>query len=154
MSTIAGALRSAPREAPFLHHGEETITFGELDERSDRVAAGLAARGVRRGDRVSVALQNGPAWLELFFGAMKLGAIVVTLSPRYREHELRHMLGNSGAVLAIADAASAPYYGSVPVLDGPPYGEGGLPEAEAGPDDPAVILYTSGTTGSPKGAVL
>ncbi|MFI6595638.1 class I adenylate-forming enzyme family protein [Nonomuraea sp. NPDC050536] len=156
MSTIAAALRAAPRNAPFLHHGEETISFGELDERSDRVAAGLAERGVGKGDRVSVALPNGPAWLELFFGAMKLGAIVVTLNPRYREAELRHMLSHSGTSLAVTDAETAVHYRDmgVAVCTEIPYGTAAAPESEVGPDDPAVILYTSGTTGRPKGAVL
>ncbi|MDD7918188.1 class I adenylate-forming enzyme family protein [Actinomycetospora callitridis] len=172
--SLPGLLRTAARERPdavFLREAPGTITLWELDEHADRLAAGLAARGVGPGDRVAVALPNGAAWIGLLFATTRLGAVLVTLNVRYRGSELEHMLADSGArvVVTVPEAGGtdlvALYAELEPALpdlehvvvdvdellgDGPRETRGD----DADPGDPAVILYTSGTTGTPKGAVL
>jgi fatty-acyl-CoA synthase len=176
-------LRAAAREAPeavFLRESTEVVTFAELDVRVQAVVAGLASRGIRAGDRVAIAAPNGRAWLEVFFGTLRLGAVLVTLNIRYRASELEYMLNQSGARLLVTAAADGDFdfldfyrtfAGRIPTVEQivylqAPAGTGGgryedLPAApavdppsRARPADPAVILYTSGTTGRAKGAVL
>ncbi len=187
-TTHPALLRSVAEETPdtvFLETtsasgGACSVTFAELEDRSRRVAAGLLARGVRRGDRVAVAAPNHVEWLELFYGVTRIGAVLVTLNVRYREAELRFMLNQSGARLVVTSATDSGtdlrdlYAGirtEIPAVDEilvlgvdgdddyssllrDPDDSLILAEAEVGPDDPALILYTSGTTGRPKGAVL
>jgi acyl-CoA synthetase (AMP-forming)/AMP-acid ligase II len=172
--SVAGLLRAAARERPdavFLREAPTAVTHRELDEHVDRLAAGLAARGVGPGDRVAVALPNGAAWIGLLFAATRLGAVLVTLNVRYRGSELEHMLDDSGARLVVTvptagDTDLAALYAELrPRLPGLEHvvtdvdelvGDAApaTPGDGAEPDDPAVILYTSGTTGTPKGAVL
>ena len=178
---LSSLLRAAARENPdrpfLLGPGDDVVPFGELDRRADRCAAGLAARGIGAGDRVAVAGLNTADWLTLFFGATRLGAAVVTLNVRYRETELEYMLGQSGARLVVSEAELAGfdfralYAGLAPRIpaveavlwfgDPGPDGfdallaaDGPAPTGDPAPDTPAVVLYTSGTTGRPKGAVL
>lgn len=115
--SVPGLLRQAARERPdavFLREAESgrlrsaarrpgTLTLRELDEHVDRLAAGLAVRGVGAGDRVAVALPNGAAWIGLLFATTRLGAVLVTLNVRYRGGELEHMLADSGARLVATD---------------------------------------------------
>ncbi|SKA36628.1 fatty-acyl-CoA synthase [Enhydrobacter aerosaccus] len=90
-------------DAPALLHGELSITFGELAERSLRVAQGLADLGVGAGDRVALWLPNVPAYLLLYFACARLGAIAVAVNTRYRAVEVADIVGRSGAkVLACA----------------------------------------------------
>ena len=177
LSAVLRAAADEHRGRPFLlGPRDRVLTFDDVDALADRCAAGLAARGIGAGDRVAVAGLNTADWLTLFFGAVRLGAAVVTLNPRYRETELEYMLGQSGARLVVSEAElggfdyRALYADLAPRLptvadvvffgDGPD-GFGALlaagdeaPAADLGPDTPAVVLYTSGTTGRPKGAVL
>lgn len=170
---LSRALRAAP-DRPFLVGGADPVTVRELDARADRCATGLAARGIRPGDRVAVSGLNTTDWVTLFFGAVRAGAAVVTLNPRYRETELTHMLGQSRTRLVVSEGelpgvdVRALYAGlDLPGLEVVWFGddgsdgfaalcdsEGSVPEVELGTDSPAVVLYTSGTTGRPKGAVL
>lgn len=170
--TVGGALEAAAtRDAVFLHDGDDTITFSGFDELVDRVAAGLLARGVGRGDRIGLLGPNTAQWLAVFFGAARIGAVVVPLNVRYRERELSYMLGQSGARLvvgveAVPDFDFAAYFASsgIPAVH---FGEGfdalastpappalAAARAAVDPGDPLMILYTSGTTGRPKGAVI
>ncbi|MEH0109542.1 long-chain fatty acid--CoA ligase [Tersicoccus sp. MR15.9] len=160
-----------------------TTTYDELAERVDRLAAVLREHGVRPGDRVAYLGENHPAFLETLFAAGGCGAVFVPLNTRLAAPELRFALGDSGATvlvhassltgLALPGSADTAVGLRLRVDDGPdPRFTGEIPAddvdleealAAADPvrvdvhvtlDDPALILYTSGTTGQPKGAVL
>jgi long-chain acyl-CoA synthetase len=144
------------------------LTYEELDERSARVAGLLAARGVAPGDRVGLMLPNVPQFPVLYYGVLRAGAVVVPMNPLLKAREVEYYLGDSGAKLifawhATADEAAkgAEAVGAdvVPVApaefdrllgDHPPQ----TAVAGRADDATAVILYTSGTTGKPKGAEL
>ncbi len=151
------------------------LTYRSFNERADKLASALRLRyGIRKGDRVAVLAYNCSETLELFFALGKLGAIMVPLNYRLVEPELQYIIQNSesrllffgpefeGTVKAILPEVSLEYV--VPFHDDgllTSYEEllsmpfTGVPEpAEIDLDDPWLILYTSGTTGQPKGAVL
>ena len=147
------------------------LTYAELNARCDRLAAGLAAHGVGRGDTIGLYLMNGPAYLESFIAAIKLGAVPFNVNYRYRAEELRYLFNNAGAVAVIHDAefasVMAEVVGHVPSLrlsvavGGDAAGSvayADLPAAEpiAKPErseDDILLLYTGGTTGMPKGVM-
>ncbi|WP_063048322.1 class I adenylate-forming enzyme family protein [Nocardia arthritidis] len=161
---------------------DRKIRFAEMDAWSDRVATGLLRLGIRRGDRIAVNGPNTPEWLAVYFGAAKIGAVVVGLSVRYRENEFARILGDSctRAVVTVPSSEGIDFLGILAGLrDRLPhletvvtFGAGGdhtldelsstpadtvlLTEAEDAvrENDPVMIIYTSGTTGRPKGAVL
>ena len=118
-----------------------SITYGRLWQDAARVAGGLRAAGVQRGDRVAIRLGNGIEWVLAFFGAQLLGAVVVPVNTRFTEEEVAYVLSDSGA--------SFNFEPGVPLPDGEPV-EG---ERDLDSDDLAAIFYTSGTTGFPKGAM-
>src|ERR1039457_3904082 len=128
------------REALAETGGGPRLTYRELWDRAARVAGGLRAAGLQRGDRVALRLGNGVDWVLGFFGAMLADATVVPVNTRLTEDEVAYVVTDSGASYVIAPGD--------PLPDGPP-----LAIDDAGPDDPAAIFYTSGTTGFPKGAV-
>ena len=155
--------------------GDRRISVAEMDESSDRVAAGLLGLGLRRGDRVAVNALTQPEWVEVFFAAAKLGLVVVGLNVRYRRGELDHILNHSRAkalvtlpavqdvdLLGLVDGLDTPDLQHViSIGDGAPVTLDDLRVDEPAervpglsPDDPAMVIYTSGTTGVPKGAVL
>jgi long-chain acyl-CoA synthetase len=132
---------SAHAERPALFVDGETVTYAELGARSAAAAAALRARGVEAGDRVALVLPNGPGFVATLFGLLRLGAIAVPLNPLLAPPEVEARLAVSGAKLLLDEE---PGPGSV----APP---GPVARED---DDPAVILFTSGTSGAPKGAVL
>ena len=152
--------------------GAERLTWQQLDTLCSRLAGGLQGQGVVAGDRVALLLDNGVPFVLAVLACAKLGAIVVPLSARSQTPELAHALNDCGAVLVFVDSALAPRLPSVgetPALRrrcnvvGGPAGSAlaaWLADAPtiaahaAAEDDVAAILYTSGTTGRPKGAVL
>ena len=168
--------RSAPDRPVAVYDGGE-LTYAELDQASDRLAAALAAAGIKPGDRVALQLPNIPQFLISYFGILKAGGVVVPLNVMLKAPEVAFHLGDSGAAVLItwagvlAEAAkgaesagldlvyavghAAGTAGAVPferLLDAaaPPLRE----IASRQPTDTAVIVYTSGTTGRPKGAEL
>jgi long-chain acyl-CoA synthetase len=171
---VFGRARSY-EDRTFLVYEDERWSFGDVMARVDALAAVLTGHfGVRKGDRVAVAMRNYPEWIVSFAAATSVGAISVSMNAWWTEEELDYALGDCGATVLIADeerceraAAPADRRGirilgvrlpaSAPgpidrwedlVRPGPP-----MPDVDVGPDDDATILYTSGTTGHPKGAV-
>ena len=84
--------------------GDSVTSFADLDLGSRRVAGFLDERGVRPGDRVGVVVPDEPAFAVLYYGILRLGAVVVPLDPSLDEHELRHLLLDSGAGVLVASA--------------------------------------------------
>jgi fatty-acyl-CoA synthase len=171
-SWIARRAAATPK-LPAITFGENTWTYRDFADRIDRLAAELVAGGMRRGDRVGYAGLNHPDFLVTLFAAARIGAAFVPLNWRLTADELGYILGNAQVHTLIADAERAA------VID-PVRAEAGLQRAIsltpvpgwevaddllaerapladpvfAEPDEVAVIMYTSGTTGRPKGAML
>lgn len=143
---LAHVLVDASREhagRPALHQRDGAVSFGELERRARVAAARLRELGIAAGDRVALKLPNGPEFAAAWFGALQLGAIVVPLNILLAPPEVDERVRISGARLLVDD----------PRLLG-----GGLepiPDvADRAAADPAVVLFTSGTSGRAKGAVL
>jgi len=120
--------------------GGPRLSYASLWDRAARVAGGLRALGVERGDRVAIRLGNGVDWVLAFFGAVLADAIVVPVNTRFTEEEATYVVTDSGAKYVFTPGAPLPDGGTLVVDD-------------QAPADPAAIFYTSGTTGFPKGAV-
>ncbi len=162
-----------------LRHKQRDSTYAVVAERSQRLAAGLAARGVKRGDRVVVHLQNRPEVVELALAASRLGAIFVPANPMLRGRQLRHILQDSGARVlvcteaslgAVAELGSTHELATLVVcdeIDPARRAQAAVhrfedlldskvisSEVHAIDRDPAALLYTSGSTGRPKAVVV
>ncbi|HEY4997256.1 MAG TPA: AMP-binding protein [Solirubrobacteraceae bacterium] len=123
-----------------LEVGGASLSYGELWERSARVAGGLGGIGIGRGDRVAIRLGNGIEWVLAFFGAQMAGAVVVPVNTRFTEEEVFYVVEDSGASFTFDTGKALP--------DGEPSVIEDLRSEEL-----AAIFYTSGTTGFPKGAM-
>jgi long-chain acyl-CoA synthetase len=151
--------------------GIRRLTWRDVAQQSAGVAAGLRKMGLRSGDRVALLLGNRIEFVLAMFGVARLGAVTVLLSTRQQKPEIAHVLTDCGAVLLIHEAALAdrlPDPRDVPDLKYRiPFDDAGAASAfsdladhapqecaEVGEEDTAMILYTSGTTGRPKGAML
>lgn len=152
--------RTTPHRTALVF-GDEEITYAELDERSERLAAGLVARGLRPGDRVATLTDNRPEHVELFFACAKAGLILVPMNARLTVPELAYQVCDSEPALLFASPGRAVPPTSEPVLeltraglDAVAAAGGAAPDADPGPDAGLLIVYTSGTTGRPKGALL
>jgi long-chain acyl-CoA synthetase len=119
------------------------LSYRELEVASAKVAGMLLARGLRPGDRVGVMLPNVPQFAMAYYGVLRMGGIVVPMNPLLKPREVEHYVSDSGAALVLDDAGALP---------GDSEPASGVAERDAA--DTAVILYTSGTTGRPKGAEL
>ncbi|HLU67030.1 MAG TPA: AMP-binding protein [Kofleriaceae bacterium] len=152
------------RDRPVVHApGRGWLTAADLERESRRVAGRLHAAGLRRGDRVLVSAASSAALVTAHAGALRLGLVVVPASTGYREREIAHVVRDAEPRAALIDREEARAWVRAAdprvVIAGPevalpdgPAAPPGLDEATAG--DPALICYTSGTTGAPKGAVL
>ena len=143
------------------------LSYADLDALTARVAGRLHELGVRPGDRIGIMLPNVPAFPVVYYGVLRAGGTVVPMSPLLKGREVEHYLGDSGARLAFvwttavveAVAGAGATCAQVVTVDAGTLDEvAGWPAqpavVERADDDTAVILYTSGTTGTPKGAEL
>jgi acyl-CoA synthetase (AMP-forming)/AMP-acid ligase II len=158
-TTVASAVRAQARAFPrrvAVVDGGRAVTYAELASRAARLAGVLAARGVGRGDRVAVLSENRLEILELFLASGQLGAMVACQNVRAAPPELAHGLALAEPRLSLSSPRH-PLPGAI--VFGEEY-EALLaaavpaPPAEVDPEDGLVLLYTSGTTGVPKGAVI
>jgi long-chain acyl-CoA synthetase len=157
-------------DRPALVFGERRFTYAELDRAAGRVAAGLRRHGVRPGERVCLHLGNRPEFVLAYYACQKLGATVVALNVTYRRDELAYIVRDSAPAAIVSGGPAAAHLpapaetpgvrfrvgaaepGAVPfeALDGEPP----VAATERDRDDVAAILYTSATTGRPKGVML
>ncbi len=179
---LAEAIR-AHGERVFVVHEEERVTYEAHGRAVAALAAALVDMGVRKGDRVALAMRNLPEWPVAFFAVASIGAILVPLNAWWTGAELEYGLRDSGSKLLIVDGERyervLTHLADLPALERVivsratgPLGEAtsldqligtprdwaalpdaALPRAEVLPDDDATIFYTSGTTGNPKGAL-
>ena len=160
------AARQYP-ERPAVRLDDLVITYAQLDDLSARAADWLRERGVAPGDRVGIMLPNVTQFPVLYYGVLRAGGTVVPMNPLLKAREIEHYLGDSGAKLVFATASAAAEAQTAAAAVGAEavaVDADTLTEIAARPsspeiaaradDDTAVILYTSGTTGSPKGAEL
>jgi long-chain acyl-CoA synthetase len=157
-----------------IFQGRET-TYAELDREIDRAAAGIAALGVRSGDRVAVLVQNTPHFVEAYFGVERAGGVMIPLNTTYTTEEIGYILGHAEArAIIVAEPFVDRVHGLLQMLpmlehvvvvgDGAPMGTmtwdqmvgraGEVPNVRSRDEDLAALVYTSGTTGKPKGAML
>ncbi len=168
--------------APFLEFKDRTFTYAEMDANANRVANFLRSLGGGPGAGLAIIMKNSPRWLDVFFGLEKLGMYAVPVNIALRDDQLTHVLDNSDARFVVIDHDLLPHYRAIEQRLGnvekvivnaegaldcflPPLGMVSLEEAYApgsnaskppvryNPDDLITIMYTSGTTGLPKGVV-
>ena len=131
-----------PDKTFLLFEGKE-FSYREIDERSSRVAAKLIGEGVKRGDNVAVFMENRPEFIHAWFGIMKAGAAMVPINPVLKGPEVEYIRENSESRLMLTGKHFDEGFEADPI---------DLPEGDG--SDLAAIVYTSGTTGKPKGAML
>ncbi|MBW8484802.1 long-chain-fatty-acid--CoA ligase [Actinomadura parmotrematis] len=175
LATMLRESRVANPAKPLCALGDLSFDYAQVDEISGRVASALLGLGLVPGDRVAVQLPNLPQFLFSYFAVLKAGLVMVPLNPLLKAPEVAHHLGDSGAKLlitfetfaaeAVKGAGDVPaYVVNLPGSDARPEGTRHFDElyfaedtgeiAATSADDVAVLLYTSGTTGVPKGAEL
>jgi malonyl-CoA/methylmalonyl-CoA synthetase len=146
------------RNAVALEFRGEELTFGKIDERSNRVAQLLASRGLHAGDRLCIYLSNCVEIIDLYLACVKLGVIFVPINILYKEREITHILSDAEPSAAVTAAEQFPKLTPVwrleelaaaAALQSPE-----RPTVTLDGDAPAALVYTSGTTGASKGAIL
>ncbi len=168
---VRGHGRDRPTETALIV-GDRTITFGELDARSNRTAQAFAQAGIGIGDRVAFVERNGAEFFDVVFGLAKLGAVGVPVNWRLSAPEMRYIIEDSGAALVVV---GEDFFGHIEAFadeidveviaigahDRWPGFDDWVachvavdPGVTTGPDDLVFLMYTSGTTGAPKGAML
>ncbi|QYU70977.1 fatty acid--CoA ligase [Leptolyngbya sp. 15MV] len=168
--TVCDVLRAHARERPeaaAFTFGAEELTFRQLDQGSNRAAQGLAALGVGKGDRVAYLGKNHPLYFEALLGAAKLGAVMVPVNWRLAPPEVAYILADSTAKVVFVGAGFGAMVTGAPTIGIDAPGEAELdyrtwrddhpatdPKAPLTAGDDFLQLYTSGTTGRPKGAVM
>ncbi|MFF4317105.1 amino acid adenylation domain-containing protein [Streptomyces sp. NPDC001507] len=147
-------------DAPAVTDGAVTLTYAQLDALASRFAHEVIGRGVRPGDAVGVLLERSIATVTTVLGLIKAGAVYVPLDVRYPADRIRHVLADTGARLLITDERSVPESGAEAVellhIESPrSHGtDPGDPRVGVGSGDVAYVMYTSGSTGAPKGIVV
>ena len=154
--TLAAELLRPGHEV-VLRSGDRAMTRDELGAAAAEAAGGLHSLGVGTGDRVALYAANSLDWVIAYLGIQRAGAVAVMMNPDYHAAEAQHILGDSEPTVVVADGPRAEIartlghhvaaVASLPSGPVPP-----LPSLK--PESPAAILYTSGTTGRPKGAML
>jgi len=159
-----------------LFVGDEKITYSEILENTDKLAAYLASKEVKKGDKIALFLRNSPEFIYTVFAASKLGAIIVPINTFLKEDELNYILEDSGASVLMASAIHDKVVNSSKtsslcrfiVWEGESIVQGEqhhsfeealdttlkVEHTVTGLEDTAALIYTSGTTGKPKGAML
>ena len=140
-----------------LEFGTDTYTFGEIDSRSNKMANFLLSKSLVSGDRICVYLENCVEMIDLYLACVKTGIIFVPVNILYKEREITHILNDANPKLLIADV-SVP--GGFPALqlsdlvqELKKHSDTAVKIRTTG-DSPAALVYTSGTTGASKGAIL
>jgi acyl-coenzyme A synthetase/AMP-(fatty) acid ligase len=135
-------------------------SFGQVSDRSARLAQTLSERGVAKGDVVLTLIGNRPEWVFAMIACFRIGAVVLPCNEQLRAHDLQHRLRAATPKLILADERNASELESAkpacPVLTIPDdriYADTEAPAADLDPTDPCLITFTSGTTGEPKGIV-
>ncbi len=172
---LAQTAAQTPDKTAIIFHDQRT-SYRDFDERANQVANGLIQLGVQPGDRVALYIHNLPIFMEAYYGILKAGASVVPLNVLYKAGEVEYILQDSGAKailtftlfapVALAAATNAPELRHV-IVAAPEempgatlwrnaFGDAATsaPAVAVQDEDVAVICYTSGTTGRPKGAML
>jgi malonyl-CoA/methylmalonyl-CoA synthetase len=166
---IRAAMPDDP-SVPFLETADRTYSYGDLDRRSGAIGHGLRARGVGKGDRVAVQAEKSPQAIFLYLACLRIGAVYLPLNTAYTLSELDYFFGDAEPRVIVCDPARASEVRALAgargaaVLTLDAAGRGSLIDAAADrgdlapvpcdPDDLAALLYTSGTTGRSKGAML
>ncbi len=170
--TITRGARYFAEKTALIYQGR-TFSYRELDRAVSRAALHLRDMGVKAGDRVALYAENRPEWIIAYYGAVRLGATVVCISSAYRSSELNHLLGDSRPSMVITteglvrhipvEAGSGQSFETLVIeedevlsslWESPPEEPVDFNPVRCAPDDACVILYTGGTTGIPKGAML
>ena len=170
--SVERAAKFFPDRAAVVFEGA-TLTYGELNSRANRLANALKANGVQRGDRVALYLPNIPEFPLAYIAVQKVGAVAVSVNSMFKSGELEYILNDSGSVALFTTSdlvpnvprAECPALKHIVVSGGDAQGHVALDDwlakggseghaADMNPAEPAAILYTSGTTGFPKGATL
>lgn len=184
-NTVSGYLQQALNNSPdreFLTEGNESVSFAQLDDRSDRVATFLLNKGLKKGDKVGIIALNQLEWLYTFFAAAKTGIVLVALSPRYRDQELEYMINHSDMKMLVCISQvgdfnyieyleqfksripSVQHYVFIAAEGDSSFNVALQTETnrqildpateQVSPSDHLFMLYTSGTTGKPKGVLI
>jgi malonyl-CoA/methylmalonyl-CoA synthetase len=126
--------------------GGDDLTYGETWERAGRLANGLRAAGVGPGDRVALQIEKSPEAILTYLACVRAGAVLLPMNPAYTDEEVEHLVADAAPTLVVRDLATV-----ADLIHGQP---SDLDDHPVEPDDLAALLYTSGTTGRPKGAML
>ena len=140
VAMLRATVERSPDHEAIVEIGGERVNYRQLWEHAARVAGGLRAQGVGRGDRVAIRLANGLNWVLAFFGIEMAGGIAVPVNTRFSESEVDYVVKDSGSTFVFMPDEALP--------DGQAFAVDDLQ-----PSDVAAIFYTSGTTGFPKGAM-
>ncbi|MGN9809236.1 amino acid adenylation domain-containing protein [Micromonospora sp. BQ11] len=152
---VAAAAARWP-DRPALVQGDRSVSHADLAARAAAVHAHLTSRGIRPGDTVAVLLDRGPDWPAALLGVLRAGAAYVPLDPATPRERLAHVLADSSAVAVLGSRVAGPPTAEVPfVAVEDALAERTSPgDAPVHPSAPAYVLYTSGTTGRPKGVCV